>query len=353
MTQNSNNRSFASDNNSGVSPAVMNALSACNSGHVVGYGDDPWTHQAQETIQTLVGKKADVFFTYGGTGANVLALASATPSFGAIICASTAHINVDECGAPEKFSGAKLLPIPTEEGKLTPERLNGLLHAVGDQHHSQPRVVSISQPTELGTLYSLEELEEMAAWVKENQLHLHIDGARIANACIALNCDLSDVVKASNCDLMSFGGTKNGLMFGEAIVSFRPECSRRLKFLRKQGMQLHSKMRYIGAQFQAMYGTDLWKQNARHANGMAKRLKTAIEPFELVNTAYKVETNAVFVSLPKACIEPLQERRFFYVWDSEKGIVRWMTSFDTQAEDIESFVADLAEILKRYANEKR
>jgi len=337
-------RSFASDNNSGVSPEIMEALAGCNAGHCVGYGDDIWTKQAVKTIAGLFSRKPDVFFVYGGTGANVLSLSAATPSFGAVICAETAHINVDECGAPEKFSGAKLVCVPTLDGKITVDQLDPLLHNLGDPHHSQPRVLSISQPTELGTVYRIEELQSLSRWAKKHEIYLHMDGARIANALVALDVTPDQMIVQCGIDLVSFGATKNGIMFGEAILSFVPELSERLVFLRKQGMQLHSKMRYIGAQFEAWFSRGVWRRNAEHANAMARYLEAGVREIPGVEVVYKVETNAVFAKIPIDKISVLQDHYFFYVWKVEEGIVRWMASFDTEKDDIDSFLRCIVEV---------
>jgi len=339
-------KNFASDNNSGVSIEILEALQGCNQGHVVGYGNDPWTQRAENLIRNAVRRPCQVFFVYGGTGANVVSLASCTASYGAIICAESAHINVDECGAPENFSGSKLLTIATVNGKISPRQIDQFLHQKGDQHHSQPMCVSISQPTELGTLYTLDELEVLGEFLRKNDLAFHMDGARIANAATKLGCSFAELAQRSGIDLLSFGATKNGIMFGEAIVSFNPIFSKKLIFLRKHGMQLHSKMRFLSAQFETYLETDLWEKNAEHANKMAEFLAQSIKMIPGLEIVYPVETNAVFVKMPVIHIKPLQDRHFFYVWDESEGIVRWMTSFDTSEEDIDLFVRDLKDIMR-------
>ena len=349
MNQNTPARTFASDNNSGVSPEILQALAECNHGHTIGYGADPWTQKATQTLKRMIQKECDIFFVYGGTGANVLSLSSATPSFGGILCAESAHINVDECGAPEKFSGAKLLTVPTSDGKISIPQLEKFLSLIGDQHHSQPSVVSVSQPTELGTLYTLQELKEITSWAHQNNMLVHLDGARISNGLVALGCNLEQMVSETNLDILSMGATKNGLMFGEAIVSFNQDCSKRLLFLRKQGMQLHSKMRFISAQFDCIFSTSLWEKNARQANDMSRLLKKEIEKIDQLKIVYPVETNAVFVRMPKNLIKPLQAKHFFYVWNSQAGIVRWMTSFDTQRADVLGFVEDIRNLLSTHS----
>ena len=331
-------RGFASDNNSGVHPDILAAISRANTGHTIAYGDDPYTRAAENLFKATFGGDMEVFFVYNGTAANVLGLKSATRSFNAVICAETAHINVDECAAPEKFCGAKLLSVPTLDGKLRKADIEKHLHGFGFEHHAQPRVISITQPTELGTLYTPDEISDIVDLARKYDLLVHMDGARIANAAAALDLDL----KACTCDLgidiLSFGGTKNGMMFGEAVVFFNPDLPGQFKYIRKQGMQLNSKMRYISAQFEAYLSNDLWRDNARHANEMAGLLKQGIEDIPAVQVTQKVETNGIFAIIPKDCIQDLQKIFFFYVWDEAASEVRWMTSFDTQVADIEAFV---------------
>ncbi len=270
-------KSFASDNFASVHPKIMEALEKANAGHAMAYGADPITEEAEKRIKDLFGGEPEVFFVYNGTGANVVALRCLLHPFEAVVCAKTAHINVDECGAPEWMTGSKLITLPTEDGKLTPEQVQTALHGFGDQHHVQPKVISITQSTEYGTLYAREEMKALADLAHAHNMYLHVDGARIANAAAALGCTLKELVTDTGVDALSFGGTKNGLMFGEAIVFFKKELGQHAKFYRKQSAQLCSKNRYIAAQFNALLTDDLWLQNAKHANAMAQRLLTEVQ----------------------------------------------------------------------------
>jgi len=342
-------RSFASDNNSGVHPQVLAAIASANTGHAVGYGDDPWTLKAQADFRREFGEDSRVFFVFLGTAANVLSLNALTRSFNSVVCARTAHINVDECGAPERMLGCKLFAVPTPDGKLRPEDLLPALNDLGNEHHNQPRVVSITQCTELGTLYTPEEIRALAEAAHGSGMYLHMDGARIGNAACALNLSLRQVSRDCGVDVLSFGGTKNGMMYGEAVVFFKPELAREFRFLRKQGMQLASKMRYIAAQFSAILTGDLWKANAANANAMAQLLARLCAEIPGVTITRKVETNAVFASIPAKAVAALQEQYFFYVWNplpAEAPEVRWMCSFDTTGEDVRSFAAALSKALE-------
>ncbi|MEP6718798.1 MAG: low specificity L-threonine aldolase [bacterium] len=339
-------RSFASDNNAGVHPRVMQAIAAANDGHVIAYGDDPYTARAVEKFHEHLGKAADVFFVFGGTGANVLGLKAITQSHHAIICAQTAHINVDECGAPEKFTGCKLLPVPTPDGKIRVEQLGPLLHEVGFEHHVQPRVISISQATEMGTVYTPREMKALAAFAHDQDMLLHVDGARIANAAASLKVKLGAITKDAGVDVLSFGGAKNGMMYGEAVVFFDKKLASDFKYTRKQGTHLPSKMRYISAQFEALLSGDLWWQNAQHANGMAQLLARELGEIPLIRITQKVEANGVFAVIPKKYIARLQKSYFFYVWNEETSEVRLMTSFDTTEEDIADFVSLVKRMVK-------
>lgn len=341
-------RSFASDNNAGIHPEILKAISSANIGHVVAYGDDPYTEAAIEKFKQHFGAGIDVYFVFGGTGANVLGLETITEPFNAIICAETAHINVDECGAPEKFTGCKLLTIPTTNGKITIEAIKRHRHGMGDQHHVQPKVISISQTTEMGTVYSPQETETIANYAHENQMLLHLDGARLSNAAASLGVDLRTLTADVGVDVLSFGGTKNGMMYGESVVFFDRSLSKNLKYIRKQGMQLASKMRFISAQFEALLSNDLWRENARHANQMAKRLAQELGRIPQIEITQKVEANGVFAILPKACIAILQREYFFYVWNEETCEVRWMTSFDTTEQDVQNFVGSIKRVVARH-----
>jgi len=339
-------KTFASDNNAGVHPQIMAALDECNKEHVVGYGDDIYTQQAIAAFKNFFNKQVEVFFVYGGTGANVLAVSSACRSYESVICAASAHINVDECGAPEKFSGAKLVDIATENGKLTPAMIKPYLHGFEFEHHSQPKLISISQPTELGTVYTLDELKALRELADSYNMLIHVDGARIANAAVALGCSFKEMTLGCGIDILSFGGNKNGLMFGEALLFFTKDISKNFKYIRKQAMQLHSKMRFISAQFNAYLQTGLWHKNATHSNKMARILVDRIKGIPGIKITQPVETNAVFVTLPKEMISKIQQETFFYDWNEYIGEVRWMTAFDTTEQDIDNFITILKKYLK-------
>ncbi len=331
-------RGFASDNNAGVHPEILKAIEKANTGHQVGYGGDPVTREAIGLFKKEFGTETDVYFVFNGTGANVLALSTVTNSFHSIICADTAHIEVDECGAPEKFTGCKLLPVPSEKGKITPAGIQKYLHGFDFEHHSQPKVISISQVTELGTVYSVDEINAITELAHQHDMLVHMDGARIANAAVALGLSFKAFTKDAGVDMLSFGGTKNGMLMGEAVVFFNTELTTNTKYIRKQSMQLFSKMRFVSAQFLAYFENDLWKANASHANQMAKLLEKEVLKTGKVKLTQKTEANGVFAMLPKEVIPKLQEKYFFYVWNESTCEVRWMTSFDTTEEDIYGFV---------------
>ena len=341
-----NKRGFASDNNSGVHPCIMKALADANKGHCIAYGDDPYTAAAKEQFRKLFGK-CEVFFVFNGTGANVLSLQAMTQPFNAVICADTAHIHVDECGAPERFTGCKMLFNPTPDGKLRIPDIARHLHGIGFEHHAQPRVVSITQATEMGTVYTVDELREIAAFAHDNGLLLHVDGARIANAAAYLGVSVREMIADTGVDVLSFGGAKNGMMYGEAVVVLNPALSVNFKYIRKQGMQLASKMRYISAQFGEYLKDDLWLENARHSNRMAQSLCREAQALGIAVTQ-KVEANEVFAILPAQAIEELQREFFFYVWDESRNEVRWVCSWDTTEDDIERFAALLKKLLDKY-----
>jgi threonine aldolase len=339
-------RSFANDNNAGVHPEIMAAMAAANDGHVVAYGDDPYTARAVARFREHFGRDTEVFFVFGGTGANVLGLKAATESHHAIICAETAHINVDECGAPEKFTGCKLIGVATKDGKIQVEQIKPLLHEVGFEHHVQPRVISVSQATEMGTVYTPRELKNLANFAHANGMLLHIDGARIANAAVSLNLKLKAITRDAGVDILSFGGAKNGMMYGEAVVFFDKTLAKDFKYTRKQGTHLPSKMRFISAQFEALLARDLWRENAKHANRMARVLADELARVPQITITQKVEANGVFAIVPKKYIPRLQKRYFFYVWNEQTSEVRLMTSFDTTEDDIKDFVALVKKIVR-------
>ena len=345
MKKQRNSHGFASDNNAGVHPRILSAITDVNDGHVIAYGDDPYTEKAINELKAVFGKDCEVFFVFTGTAANVLGLSTITQPYHAVICPDTAHIHVDECGAPEKFSGCKLLTCSTSDGKLTTEMIAAHMHGIGFEHHVQPRVVSITQATELGTVYTLEEIRKIAAYAHDQGLLLHMDGARLSNAAVSLGCGLYEMTGGAGVDVLSFGGTKNGMMYGEAIVFFDRSLCTDFRYRRKQGMQLTSKMRYISAQFSAFLDDGLWKQNALHSNRMAQKLYTAVRDIPGVEVTQRVESNAVFARIPSVIIPRLQKEFFFYVWDEEQSEVRWMCSFDTTEEDIESFTSLLRSLL--------
>ena len=338
-------RGFASDNNAGVHPVILKAMEAVNTGHVVAYGDDRYTLETLESMRELFGPDSEIFFVFTGTAANVLGLWAATRSHHAVICPETAHIHVDECGAPEKFTGCKVLTVNTPDGKLTVDLVKQQMHGIGFEHHVQPRVISITQSTELGTVYSLDEIRAITSFAHENGLVVHMDGARISNAAVTLETGFREMTGGCGVDVLSFGGTKNGMMYGEAVVFFDPDLARDFKFSRKQGMQLTSKMRFIAAQFGAYLENDLWKLNAGHANRMARMLYETVKDIPGINVTQKVESNAVFAIIPARIIPDLQQDFFFYVWDEERSEVRWMCSYDTTEEDIEGFVSRIRTLL--------
>jgi threonine aldolase len=341
------NRSFASDNFAPVHPRIMQAIIDCNEGHQRAYGADEMTQEAIRLFQEEFGNDCDVYFVFNGTAANVLGLKTIAHSHQTVFCSNVAHINVDECGAPENYTGCKLIVLPEQNGKISIEHIRPYLVDKGVQHRSQPKVVSITQATELGTLYSPEEIRAIADFAHANGMLLHMDGARIGNAAAALKMPLRALTRDLGVDVLSFGGTKNGMMFGEAVIFFDRSLSKEFPYIRKQGMQLTSKMRYLSAQFVALLSDGLWLKNASHANAMAQLLYRRVqEELPQIPLTRQVEANAVFALLPKETIPALQEHTFFWVWDDAKGEVRWMTSWDTQPEDIEQFIAVVKQHMK-------
>lgn len=332
-------RGFASDNNSGIHPDILKAIHSANEGHAVGYGGDKITEMAIQRFKQEFGEDIDVYFVFNGTGANVLGLSTLSHSFHSIICADTAHIQTDECGAPEKLTGSKLLPVETIKGKISPDVIRRYLHGFDFEHHSQPKIISISQVTELGTLYTVEEIKEISDLAHEYGMYVHMDGARLANAAVALDLPFRAFTRDAGVDVLSFGGTKNGMMIGEAVVFFNAELTKSTKYIRKQSMQLYSKMRFVSAQFLAYFENDLWKKNASHSNKMAKLLEQEVKKIPAIQLTQEVNANGVFAIVPREIIPQLQEKYFFYVWDEHRSEVRWMTSFDTQEEDILNFTS--------------
>ncbi|MDD3311005.1 low specificity L-threonine aldolase [Pseudodesulfovibrio sp.] len=340
-------KSFASDNNSGAHPAIMEAVVRANRGHMKSYGDDEISIHTDDVFKEFFGSQARIHYVTTGTAANTLGLRAVTHTYNSVICAEQAHINNDECGAPEAFGGIKLVPIPSRDGKLTPGAIAPYLgHVVGFVHASQPRVISITQPTELGRLYSIKEIEELVEFAHDRDLLVHMDGARIANACAALDCSFFDLTTALDVDLLSFGGTKNGCLMGEAVVFLNPKVGKGFPFLRKQAMQLVSKMRFVSAQLEEYLKDDLWLRNARNANAMARRLADKAGAVEGVDIRGPVECNAIFAHLPMRATEKLLEKYYFYIWDAHAQTVRWMTSWATTKAEVDEFVADIEKAVR-------
>lgn len=333
--------SFGSDNHSGVHPLIMDAILKANHGYCPAYGDDPLTHQAIKDVQELFGGDCEAWFVLTGTGANVIALQIFMASWQAVACPASAHINVDECGALQKFSQSRIQAIDSPDGKLKPKMVESKLHGNRDQHHSQLKMISISQSTEYGSLYSADEIKELADFAHFHDMYLHIDGARLANAAVALDCSLKDITKDAGADIISFGGTKNGLLFGEAIVSFRSELTSALRFYRKQATQLFSKMRFISAQFMAYLKDELWKTNALNANLMCKYLEEELAKKSEVRITMPAVVNALFCVLPKEITPHLMQKYHFYMWDETQNEVRLMCGFDTKKEDVDEFCKEL------------
>src|SRR5229473_7505645 len=343
-------RSFASDNNAGIHPDIIKAIGAVNHGHVVGYGDDAYTQSAVKKFREHFGEDINVYFVFNGTAANVLGLKALTESYHAVICPEAAHIYTDECGAPEKFTGCKLIPIARRDGKLTVKSVEHAYHGIGDQHHVQPHVISITQATEMGTVYKPEEIEALARFAHERKMFLHMDGARISNAAASQRLTLRQATRDLGVDVLSFGGTKNGLMGVEAVVFFRPELAEDFSFVRKQGMQLASKMRYMSVQMEALLTDDLWRRNAEHANRMARLLEQDVKKIPRIKIVYPVEANGVFAQIPRDAIHKIQERYFFYVWNAEESVARWMCSFDTTEEDVREFTEFVKAVVRDLSN---
>ena len=339
-------RGFASDNNAGVHPEILEAIVRANSGHVRAYGDDDYTRAAMAKFEEHFGAGIDVFFTFNGTGANVLGLQALNRPYHAVLCSDYAHIYTDECGAPEKHTGCKLIPLPHQAGKITVEQVRHAYHGIGDQHHVQARVVSITQSTEMGTVYQPGEIRALAEFAHQHDMFLHMDGARIANAAVSLSQSLREATRDLGVDVLTFGGTKNGMMGGEAVVFFRPGLGTDFLYLRKQGMQLNSKMRFVAVQFEALLTNELWRRSAEHANRIARLLEQELRKSSQIRIVWPVEANGVFAQIPRSAIEKIMERYFYYPWIEDECIVRWMCSFDTTEEDVREFASFVAEAVK-------
>lgn len=341
-------RGFGSDNHSGISPEILKAIADANVEHALAYGDDEWCARTEALFREHFGPQAKVYFVFNGTGANVLNIDAMCRSHEAVVCAETAHINVDECGAPQRVVGCRLLTVDTPDGKLTPELVKTRLHGFGFEHHSQPRAISITQSTELGTLYTLDEIRALAALAHSYNMYLHMDGARLANAAVALGCTFKEMTTDLGVDCLSFGGTKNGMLMGESVVLLNPALDVDMKYRRKQMTQLCSKMRFVAAQFEAYLSTGLWRRNAEHSNRMARLLCSELQPLTATHplkVMYPVQVNSVFVQLPADVWHALQKEYFFYDWDEAANVVRWMCSFDTTEDDIHSFLSALKKLL--------
>ncbi len=336
-------RGFASDNYAGIHPDVVTAIAAVNHDHEPAYGEDSVTAQLDDRVRHLFGPEALAFPVFNGTGANVVALQAMARSWEAVVCAQSAHVNADEGGAPEKVAGLKLWTVPTTDGKLTPALLDEHAWGFGDVHRAQPKLLTITQSTELGTLYTVAELADLVAHAKSLGMRVHLDGARISNAAVALDAPFRAFTSDIGVDMVSFGATKNGAMGAEAVIVLNPEIGDAVPYVRKSAMQLASKMRFISAQLVALLTDDLWRRNAAHANEMAQRLAGGVTSIEGVRVTQRVQANAVFAILPPAVTASLQERFRFYTWDPATGEVRWMCSWDTTTEDVDTFVAAIAD----------
>ncbi len=334
-------RSFGSDNHSGIHPEIMDAIMEANSNHVIAYGDDYWSKQTSKKIKEIFGKTAEIFFVFNGTGANTVSLQALTQSFHSIIAPQTGHIVVDECGAVEFMTRSALKTVETIDGKLSPELIRPLLTNWGEAHHSQPKVAYISQCSELGTVYSPGEIAALADLLHQHNMYLHMDGARIANAAASLNKTLKEITTDCGVDILSFGGTKNGMMIGEAVIVFRPELVNNLQYIRKQSAQLFSKMRYISCQFLAYFNNNLWLRNAQHANDMAQLLRKGITSIGNFEFTQSTQANILLVKMPKPVIEQLLKNHFFYIWNESLDEIRLVTSWDTTEEDINLFLHNL------------
>lgn len=339
-------KSFASDNYSGIHPAILEAITIANTQHEISYGDDSFTAKAEALFRDLLGD-VRVLYAFNGTGANVICLKTCLLPFQATVCAETAHINADECGAPTQSSGSSLLTINTRDGKLTPELIKPLLSRKGNVHNTQPKVISISQSTELGTVYSPEELKKLCSFAHQNDMYVHMDGARISNAVAALGISLKEATTDCGIDIMSFGGTKNGLLIGEAVIIFNEKLKENAHFFQKQTAQLFSKNRFMAAQFVALLTDNLWLKMAQHSNAMAHLLASEVSKIPGVSITQNVDANAVFAIIPNHAVEPLRNKYRFYTWDEQTTELRWMCSFDTTREEVLDFAATLKTLVEQ------
>lgn len=340
---------FASDNGSGIHADILAAIERANRGYCTAYGDDEYSERAVSALRSEFGADAEIFFTFNGTGANVVGLAAIARSFEAVICAEHSHIWSDECAAPEKFFGGKLIPIASSDGKLSPHAVAASMGENRGVHHAVPKVISITQASEWGTVYSRDEIADLARYAHDNDMLLHVDGARLANAAAHLGCTLGELTAELGVDVLSFGGTKNGLMLGEAVIFMRPELAENAGYLRKQTTQLASKMRFVAAQFEALMGNDLWRKNATHANAMAARLAAGVGAVQGIELCYPPAINALFVKIDPRFIAPLHEQSMFYMWDEGASIARWMTSFNTSATDVDEFIELIKQVSAKFA----
>lgn len=337
-------RGFGSDNHAGIHPEILKSLSLANDEHAPSYGTDDWTEKSITEFRKHFGQEAQVFFVFNGTAANVTALRAMTKPYQSVFCSDVAHINVDECGAPEQMAGCKLIPIPSHNGKISADDIEKAFVRRGDQHYSQTQVLSLTQPTELGTVYSVEELKKLISWAKDKKLFIHIDGSRLANAAVYLQKSFKEITVDLGVDVVSFGGTKNGLMMGEAVIFLNKTLAQDFKYIRKQSCQLPSKTRFVGCQFQTYLEKDLWKDIASHAHNMAVYLYESVCNIPQVQIREKPQSNAVFAKIPSTWAKSLREKYFFYVWDEKTFECRWITSWDTQKEDIDGFTKLLKEL---------
>ncbi|HEX7676107.1 MAG TPA: low specificity L-threonine aldolase [Bdellovibrio sp.] len=339
-------RGFGSDNHAGIHPRILESLSLANIEHAPSYGTDDWTEEAVQEFKKHFGNEAQVFFVFNGTAANVTALRAISRPWQSIFCSDVAHINVDECGAPEQMTGCKLIPIPSVNGKISVEALENAFIRRGDQHYSQTQVLSITQPTELGTTYSLEEMKALVSWAKCKKLMVHIDGSRLANAAYHLGVGFKAFTTDLGADVISFGGTKNGLLMGEVVIFLNKDLAQDFKYVRKQSGQLPSKSRFIACQFTTYLKNDLWKDIAKNSLERAQELYEAVQGIPFVKLREKPQSNAVFATIPQAWVKPLREKYFFYVWDEKTFECRWMTSWDTTSEDVQGFAQALKELAR-------